>query len=375
VTEPNADQQVKELRSLRDYRQKQAQYEADLKAWESGAKGEFTHQPPPQARQMLDDPNISERLKEGIRKTFGWKETAKPEAPELPKVSAGTIDRIRISMRGLAKGKMDRPETHGEGVAIEQAQKALDDYLDDMPHMAEARADYRDFSKRIENLKFKGDISTMTPQEFEATLKDEYGNPLTKQQMAERTKAVTDMLARDLGRSASGVKSAEGLLTTGRNARANLTRLLGPEKAEKYLKAMDLIQRSTERAEYAEGGEVSPTSKEFAVEATKTGAAAAALTAFGHPHWATYEVMRFISKHIGRLNTEKEGEYIAQWVTQQKDVAETLKDIAEAANPKTAAKAKAKLPKDIASRIPVGGAVAAGVASEMPHDRQPDDQP
>lgn len=368
---PESAEQAKELQSLQDYHRAKGKYQSDLAAWEAGPKGEFTSRPPPEAAKLMDDPNVSERLKDGIKKTYGWKETPKPEAPQPPEISAGALDRIRISMRDTA-GQMAEKGARDIAGGIKSREKALDKYLDEVPHLGEARATYRDYAKRIEQLDFDENLADMKPESFKATLKD-----LSPEQRAERVKAVTDKLAEGLGRSASGVKSTEGVLTTGRNAQENLRELLGKETADKYLRAMDLIQRSTERAEYAAGADPAAQSKEFADEATKTGALAGALTILGHPHWAAYEVMRFIGKHVGRLNTEEEGRHIAEWVTQQEDVEKTLQEIGDAANP--AKREKSKLPKDILDKIPPRApVVAAGVAGgayALPtetDDRQPD---
>lgn len=365
---PESEQQVRELQSLRDYSVQRAQYEEKLKAWEAGEKGEFKTKPNAQALDYMNHPDTSESVKDTIRKAHGWVEHPKPEPPEMPTLSGGTLDRVRIALRDSSTGLKENPKTHAEGVAISERAEALGKYMDDVPHLKEARADYRDYSERLRQLDFDQDLSTMRPEEFKRSLKD-----LSPEQRQERVKAVAERLAEGMGKSSSGVKGAESIMTTGRNAQENLRELLGKDVADKYMRAMELMQRGAEKADYAAGGAIGE-GGDLQKDVAATGAKVGLLGILGSHHYALWEAMRFIGRHNGGLNVEQEGRQIAEWALDQKDVEKTLQEIADAADP--VKRSRSKLPADILAKIPAKPAAdalgAAAAADPLRQEEQPD---
>lgn len=360
---PESAQQAKELQELRDYSTKRAQYEHDLKEWEAGEKGEFATPPNKQALDYINHPDTAEGVKETIRKAHGWVEKPKPEAPELPTVSGGTLDRIRIAMRDSGAGMKEHPKSRAEGVAVEERSKALGSYLDEVPHLKEARGDYRDYSQRINQLDFDRDLSTLRPKEFEDHLKG-----LSPEQKKELTHSVVERLAAQVGKSRSGAEGKETVLTTGHNAQENLRALLGKDTADKYIRAMELMSKSAEKAKHAASGGGSA-GMDVAQDVAATSAKVGLSAVIGRQHHALWEVMRFIDRRLGKISSEEEARQIAEWATQQKDVEKTLQEIADAADP--VKRRSVKLPTDILSKIPVGA--AAGVAGAADAIPQPDE--
>ena len=153
LTDPSAAQQFHEITSLRDYYTKQAAYEQAVDEWEASGGGTFKTKPPAEAQKILDNPQTGETMKAAVRKEWGWEPSPKPEPPAKPVVSGGTLDRIRISLRDKAD-TLATAGRRGRAGGVGDRGRALDEYLDDVPHLKEARAAYADYSKRMEQLDF-----------------------------------------------------------------------------------------------------------------------------------------------------------------------------------------------------------------------------
>lgn len=358
---PNAKQQVGELNALRDYSTKRAQYEADLKEWESGEKGQFAKKPDAETQRFLDMPSIPEKAKAAIREAHGYTEKPKPEAPAMPTISGGTLDRIKIALREQGKS-LSQNNKHDIGSGVTARAKAIDDYLDQVPHLKEARADYKDYSTRIAQLDFKENLSTMRPAEFKSYLKD-----LTEDQRKELTHKIADDLAEHAGRSSRSAQSGEDVLTTGYNAQANLRELLGKDVADKYLRARDLMGQRLDKANRVApttGSQTAYIQQDAAAQAGKIALHAAT----GGWHRALHGVIQFIDRYTSTM-TPEEARHIAEWAVQQQDVEKTLMQIAEAGDP--VKRPRSGLPPQILSMIPVGTAVgAAAITNATQHPTQ-----
>jgi hypothetical protein len=323
LTDPSAAQQFHEITSLRDYFAKKAAYEQAAETWQAKAK-----------------------LRE-----LGWKPTPKPEPPPMPTVSGGTLDRIRISLRDKAD-TLSQAGRRGRAGGVGDRGRALDEYLDSVPHLKEARAAYADYSKRMEQLDFDRNLSTMRPESFKAMLKD-----LTPEQRQELVHSVSERLASKFGSSGRSAQGTEDILTTGYNAQANLRELLGDDVASDYLRAIDLLGQNVDKANFVASRTGSQTAM-IKTDAAETGVKASFSILTGRHHAAVHHVATFLFRHLSGMG-EAEARQIAEWATQQKSVASTLQEITEAAASGGGKKAGVNLPPDIRALIPVGAIAEA----------------
>jgi hypothetical protein len=236
---------------------------------------------------------------------------------------------------------------------IRSRMSAIDEHLDKAPHLQEARASYRDYSTRIRQAEFDKDISTMRPEQFKAMLKD-----LTPEQRAEFQHAIVERLSGRFGTSSRGAQGLEDVLTTGYNAKANLTELLGKEVADRYLRAVDLIGQSVDKANFVAsrtGSQTRMIDQDIKDTATRT----ALDVISGRYHQAVVLGMRFLARHHFGMG-EDEARQIAEWAVQQKDVETTLREIADAAEKGGVPKG---LPPDLRAIWPAAVAAGRGAAT------------
>jgi hypothetical protein len=353
LTDPSAAQQFHEITSLRDYFTKKAAYEQAAETWQDNGGGTYAQEPSGTVKDMLNNPQTSEAAKVKLREQLGWKPTPKPEPPAMPTVSGGTLDRIRISLRDKAD-TLSQAGRRGRAGGVGDRGRALDEYLDGVPHLKEARAAYADYSTRMEQLDFDQNLSTMRPEAFKATLKD-----LTPEQRQEMIHSVAERLAAKFGASGRGAQGTEDILTTGYNAQANLRELLGEDTANEYLRAIDLMGQNVDKANFAASRAGSQTAM-INEDISKTGVMATLRMLMGDHARAVHMVSEFVGRYFsGKLMngpmSPEEANQIAEWATQQKSVTTTLQEIADAAGGDK--RAAAKLPPDIRALIPAGAVV------------------
>jgi hypothetical protein len=346
LTDPSAAQQFHEITSLRDYFTKKAAYEKAVEDWQDNGGGTYDQPPSQVARDILNNPNASAAAKAKIREQLGFKPSAKPEPPQMPTVSGGTLDRIRISLRDKAD-TLATAGRRGRAGGVGDRGRALDEYLDGVPHLKEARAAYADYSKRMEQLDFDQNLSTMRPESFKAMLKD-----LTPEQRQELVHSVSERLASKFGSSGRSAQGTEDILTTGYNAQANLRELLGEDTANDYLRAIDLLGQNVDKANFAASRAGSQTAM-IQEDVAKTSAKVGLSMLTGRHHSAVHSVATFLDRNFSGMG-EDEARQIAEWATQQKSVRSTLQEIADAAGGDK--KAAVKLPPNIRALIPVGAA-------------------
>lgn len=361
LDDPEAAQQYHEMGALQKYLGDRAAYEENLRKWEESGGGTFAEKPGKAAKEILDNPDVADTAKQAIRKQLGWKAEPKPEPPKMPTVSGGTIDRIRIQMRNLGEAMQSKPATRATGGGVARRAQALNEYLDGVPQLKEARAEYRDYSARIEQLQFDRNISTMRPEEFKRVV-----GALSPEQRKELIHSVTERLAGALGRSPRTAQSQTDIDVNGYNARENLSALLGPEDANRYLRARKLIDESLKKATFVDPSIGSQTHArgQDAQDVAETGARVGFSLLNGRWHSAGHQIYLFTRRWFSGIG-EAEARQIADWAVQQKPVEETLQEIATAA--KTGrVPVGAKFPPEL--RALIGGVGARNMASKPTPD-------
>lgn len=361
LDDPDSARQYHELKALTNYQSERAAYEQAHAEWEGAGKGKFAVEPTGVAKETLENPNTSEAVKERLRREHGWKTEPEPQPPRPPTLSGGSLDRVRRLMNDRAD-KMSKAGSRSAAGGIGERRNKLDAYLDDVPHLKEARAEYRDYSQRIEQLDFQKNLATMRPNSFEDYVKD-----LTPEQRQELVHKIFQSEAARMGGSSRSMQSREDIMTTGPNMRANLRTLLGPEEADRYLRAMDLIGRKIDAANFVAPGVGSKTAG-LTNDMTELGAKVGLATLQGAHHRLIHIVGDFLMRRITGMSEEK-AQRIAEWAVQEKDVMETVGEIMEAATSKID-KGPSKIPDAIKKLLPAAG-LAAGVGAAESKPEQP----
>lgn len=151
--------------------------------------------------------------------------------PPPSEITAGTLDRIRIAMRGRADKLAQSPDTRDIASGIRPRVGDIDTTLDNVPELAPARADYRAKSQAIGVLgKDRQDIFSTDPADYAKWLDSLPAEAREANKVAIRQEIV-DTLG---GQRASTMGSIDELATSA-YARDNLAMALGPEEAGRYL--------------------------------------------------------------------------------------------------------------------------------------------
>lgn len=364
LDDPEAAQQFHELTSLRRYFDKKAAYEHELSEWE--AEG-GTQTPPANVpfavRNALENPSLGENEKAALRSQYGLDAKGpgeKPTPPQPPQVSAGALDRVRRNLRDKAQtlsdaGKRDPASAYGD------RQRALDEYLDQVPHLKEARAEYRDMSKRIEELQFDKDLASMRPEEFKRQLGD-----LNIEQRKERLHAVSERLAASLGKGARSAQALDDTIVTSPNFRANLRELMGPQGAhlaDRFIRAIELERERLKTGTFASSSGGSRTMN-LKSDLEEAGPRMALQALMGHGSRAIHTLAHTLTRGVVGM-TDEEARQIAEWAVQEKDIPETIDEIAAALTRKPQV-GKSPFPPDIAKII------AAHATADLPNEGKGD---
>lgn len=362
---PEAARQFHELKSIREYYTKRAAYDHEHEQWESDGGGTWEHPPNEHAKILLE--KGSDQAKESLKRQLGWKPTPEPQPPEFPTVSGGSLDRVRIALRDKAQTLANAGKRAKAGGVGDRA-RALDEHLDTVPHLKEARAEYHDYSTRIEQLDFDKNLSSMRPDQFKAEVEK-----LSPEQRKERLHAVVEKLSAELGKSARGAQAGEDRLTTGPQFRENLRALLGPNSAhlaDRYIRAIDLMGKKLDNATFVSSKGGSRTAN-LASDMAETGVKASLDVLMGRTHAALHKITSLLTGHFFGLQ-EESARQIAEWAVQQKDISETLDEIEAALKPKESGQRAAKtdnIPPEIKALLPAAHAAqqtAPGEPAEAP---------
>jgi hypothetical protein len=352
--EPSSQTQHVELQNLRTYQHEREAYERDVKRWEAAGGGKFQVEPNQRAQEYLNNPDIPEAVKNRIRQEHGWTPEPKPPEPPFPMLSGGSIDRIRIAMRNRAQHLADMGERDIAG-GIGDRSRELDAYLDNVPHLKEARADYRDRSIRIEQLHFDRNLKSMPTKEFE-----EYVKPLTDEQRQRLVRKWVETKTTEFGVSSRAAQSGEDVMTTGPNTHANLRSLLGKDEADKYMRAIDLIGQKIDKANFIDPGVGSKTAGVQGDAQEIAAHVAMGLATHGAAH-ATRMLTSVLMGSLFKMNRAESLE-VVKWALQEKDVEATIQEIFDAVDP-------AKTPKLGSSMSPYIRGLLATAAARHPADQ------
>lgn len=161
---------------------------------------------------------------------------------ETTDISAGTLDRIRIAMRGRAQAMQQRPDTRDIASGLFGRESQIDAALEAVPELAPARATYRNLSQAAEAVTDAPDIMTTAPSDFAA-----WASNITPEVREAATIGARQNIMDLLGRQANaGTRSLDNI-SQANYARENLSSLLGPEEAQRYIDQIVARVQGTQR--------------------------------------------------------------------------------------------------------------------------------
>ena len=244
MTDPEAEGHVQQLASLKKYAaDRDAYHEALRDHYATKPEGTYEQEPPADAREILNNPSAPDHLKQSVRQAYGHKPAEPPVAPTPPQISAGAVDRLRISLRDKGRSLFDQ-NRKALGGGVGDRAELLDGYLDSVPHLKEARETYHGLQRQMDALDFKGSI--FGPHaEFAAKLKK-----LKPEQIAPLRKLAEQEITADMGASTRGALAKEDVFSTGTDASKNLKALFGDEEGDKFITAMRLLQNRSQQANF-----------------------------------------------------------------------------------------------------------------------------
>lgn len=249
--DPEAEKQFKEINALRRYYGEKADYEHELEHWKATG-GINTSGLPKDAQELLGQAQTP-AARERIIKALGLTPEPMPEAPKVPEVSGGALDRIRIAARNRSDSMLNVPggekkSTHALGSAIKTRVAAIDKYLDNVPHLAEARGNYKAFQQRIEAAGSGMKVLREKPENFKAML-----DKLPPEGREDLKIAVRDVLQSAAQGSTRNALETLNKLTRGAYGQRNLEMLLGPEETDKLVETANVLRENLEHGRYVAG--------------------------------------------------------------------------------------------------------------------------
>ena len=209
----------------------------------------------PEAVRAIRGPNGSAAIREAIEDELAdpnfdaqvvseLENLITADLDRLPSVSGRALDRIRIALRDTSEGLMrgDRPNrTRARGFASRV--EGVDTALDNAPGLIQARATYRELSGAIDQMDAASEIFSTDPVDFAASVQN-----LTPTQREASIIALRQEILDTLGgQKAAGTGSLDRLAESN-YARENLTTLLGPQEAERYIRLIEERVRQAQRA-------------------------------------------------------------------------------------------------------------------------------
>lgn len=140
-----------------------------------------------------------------------------------PEVSGATLDRIQRAMGGRARAMEMSPDTRDIASGLYGRQGALNDFLDSVPGLAQARGNYRDVTRQIDAVEDGGTGLNAAPDSFSF-------DDLTRPSAAVGYRSA---LERALGAGAETSTGTMNRVATSANQTRNLREVFG-EGAEQY---------------------------------------------------------------------------------------------------------------------------------------------
>ena len=288
----------------RDYKKKHAEWEFLRDNWENRplTQADFTEKLPKNYEKLFNEPNVDPKtgkvnqgrakFLEQVKKPLGFidrpfdlkepqlvnvsKKIILPpdDLPDIipmppePKLSAGSLDMIRSNLKkqgaayiGNEKGKA------GIAPAVFDRARQIDDYLDEVPHLKEARAEYHALSDQIRVAEMKGQVVGQTHKEFAALW-----NKMSPESRQVYRAVVGDALHEALTGSVAQDMRFQTEIEGDPQAEQNLKMIFGNKKGGDYVKAMKLNLRRLRTAnELASsiGSQTQPKMSDLAGEASR----------------------------------------------------------------------------------------------------------
>lgn len=165
-------------------------------------------------------------------------------AGDTAPVSAGTIDRVRIAMRGRAQAMQQRPDTRDIAGGLFGREAQIDTALEGVEALAPARAQYRALSGAADVIDNRPDIFSTDPQDFSAWV-----DTLSPEARDAAIIGVRQDILDTLGRQRNAGSGSLDTLTQAQYSRDNLSALLGPEEAQRYLDSIAARVQGAQRAQ------------------------------------------------------------------------------------------------------------------------------
>jgi hypothetical protein len=165
-------------------------------------------------------------------------------AGDTAPVSAGTIDRVRIAMRGRAQAMQQRPDTRDIAGGLFGREAQIDTALEGVEALAPARAQYRALSGAADVIDNRPDIFSTDPQDFRSWV-----DTLSPEARDAAIIGVRQDILDTLGRQRNAGSGSLDTLTQAQYSRDNLSALLGPEEAQRYLDSIAARVQGAQRAQ------------------------------------------------------------------------------------------------------------------------------
>lgn len=164
---------------------------------------------------------------------------------DVSSLSGRALDRVRIALRDTSEGLMrgERPaRTRARGVA--QRVEGVDTALDAADGLKEARATYSNLSGAADVIDNRPDIFSTDPQDFRAWV-----DTLSPEARDAAIIGVRQDILDTLGRQRNAGSGSLDTLTQAQYSRDNLSALLGPEDAQRYLDSIAARVQGAQRAQ------------------------------------------------------------------------------------------------------------------------------
>lgn len=170
------------------------------------------------------------------------------EDGQLPQISAGTLDRIRMAARDAGRGfAANNLNSRAKGAFSRQAQ--LDGILDGIPELKEARAGYHAKSQAIDLIEKPGaqlDPFSTDPADYAKWL-----DKLSPEARAANQVKLRQDILDTLGGQRSNTFGSIDQIATSDYARSNLSHAFGPDEAKGYLDNITARLKQTRNANFA----------------------------------------------------------------------------------------------------------------------------
>ena len=158
-------------------------------------------------------------------------------------VSGATLDRIQIALRDQGE-QLSRSGARDIAAGVRGRRGAINESLDAFEGLAEARASYRNLSGAADVIDNRPDIFSTDPQDFRAWV-----DTLSPEARDAAIIGVRQDILDTLGRQRNAGSGSLDTLTQAQYSRDNLSALLGPEEAQRYLDSIAARVQGAQRAQ------------------------------------------------------------------------------------------------------------------------------